>query len=135
MPANTLPIFPLVVKTSAVSFVNADGTTEKTLVTAGSNGTRIDSIAATSTDTATKILVLSVYDGATSYPIGEVTIPIGAGTDGSTLAVKVLSLASMPWLDSSGSIFLASTWSLRVAPKTAVTSAKVTNVVAFSGDY
>ena len=41
MAANTNPIFVLAPKTAAVQIVNADGTTKKTLLTAGANGARV----------------------------------------------------------------------------------------------
>ena len=135
MPANTSPIFPLVVQTSAATIVNADGTGEKALVTAGANGTRIDVVSITSTDTAAVMLTVLVHDGTTSYAVGEIAVPAGAGTNGSALAVKGLSLAFLPWLDASGSLFLRTGWSLRVAAKAAITSTKTVTLVAFSGDY
>ena len=135
MPANTAPIFSLVVQTSAATITNADGTGEKTLVTAGANGTRIDVVSITSTDTAAVMLKVLVHDGTTSYAVGEIAVPAGAGTNGSALAVKGLSLAFLPWLDASGSLFLRTGWSLRVAAKAAITSTKTVTLVAFSGDY
>ena len=135
MPANTSPIFPLVVQTSAATITNADGTAEKTLVTAGANGSRIDAVSITSTDTAAVMLTVLVHDGTTSYAVGEIAVPAGAGTNGSALAVKGLSLAFLPWLDASGSLFLRTGWSLRVAAKAAITSTKTVTLVAFSGDY
>lgn len=135
MPANTVPIFPLTIQNSAVSFANADGTVEKTLVTAGSFGTRIDSISVTSTDTSARTFSLILNDGSTSYKVGEIPVAIGAGTDGSTLAIKGLSSGYLPWLDSSGSLFLKNGWTLKLAAKVAVTADKLIVFVAFSGDY
>ena len=135
MAANTSPIFPLVVQTSAATIVNADGTAEKPLVTAGANGTRIDAVSITSTDTATVTLTVMLHDGTTSYAVGEIAVPAGAGTNGSTPAIKGLSAGSLPWLDASGSLFLKTGWSLRVAAKGAVTSGATVALVAFSGDY
>jgi hypothetical protein len=135
MPANTTPIFPLTVQTSAATIVNADGTGEKTLVTAGANGTRIDAVSITSTDTAAVTLTVLVHDGTTSYAVGEIAVPAGSGTNGSAPAIKGLSADGLPWLDASGSLFLKTGWSLRVAAKAAVTSAKTVTLVAFSGDY
>lgn len=135
MAANTTPIFPLTVQTSAAAIVNADGTGEKTLVTAGANGTRIDAVSITSTDTAAVTLTVLVHDGTTSYAVGEIAVPAGSGTNGSAPAIKGLSAEFLPWLDASGSLFLKTGWSLRVAAKAAVMSARTVAVVAFSGDY
>lgn len=135
MPANTTPIFPLVVQTSAATIVNADGTGEKTLVTAGANGTRIDAVSITSTDSASVTLAVKAHDGTTSYAVGEIAVPAGSGTNGSAPAIKGLSAAYLPWIDASGSLFLKTGWSLRVAAKVAVTSGATVALVAFSGDY
>jgi hypothetical protein len=135
MAANTTPIFPLTIQTYAVAVVPADTTTEKTLVTAGAYGTRIDVISVTSTDTSAQTFKVLVNDGATSYQIGEVVVPITSGTDGVTLAVKALNTSFFPWLDSSGSIFLEAGWKLNVACKSTVTVAKQVTWVAFAGDY
>ena len=92
-------------------------------------------VSITSTDTAAVMLTVLVHDGTTSYAVGEIAVPAGAGTNGSALAVKGLSLAFLPWLDASGSLFLRTGWSLRVAAKAAITSTKTVTLVAFSGDY
>lgn len=138
MVANTSPIFPLTVKNAAVTFVNSDSTTEKTLLSGGTNGTRIDTISATSDDTVARVFTIALNDGSTSYKVGEVSIPITSGTDGATVAVKVLDGSStklIPWLDSSGSIFLANGWSLKLTAKVAVTSGKTITFVVQGGDY
>lgn len=135
MAANTAPIFPLTVQTSATTIVNADGTAEKALVTAGADGTRVDAVSITSTNSAAVVLAVKVHDGTTSYAIGEVSVPAGSGTNGSAPAIKGLSAEFFPWLDASGSLFLKAGWSLRVAAKAAVTSGATVTLVAFSGDY
>ena len=48
MAANVTPIFPSVVNNGRVTIVNADGTTAKSLFSAGSNGSRVDQIVCTS---------------------------------------------------------------------------------------
>ena len=135
MAANIAPIFPFVIQTSAITLVNADETTEKTLVTAGTEGTRVDTIAITSTDSASVVLTVKVYDGTTSYAVGEITVPAGSGTNGVAPAIKGLSAAFIPWLDASGSLFLKAGWSLRIAAKADITLDKIVTLVAFSGDY
>ena len=135
MSAGIAPIFPAVVQTSAVAILPADTTAEKTLVTAGTNGARIDTVSVVSTDTAARTFTVLLNDGSTSYPVGEVVVPITAGSDGATLAVKALALAFLPWLDASGSLFLKAGWKLNVAAKVAVTTAKAVTFVACYGDF
>lgn len=132
MAANTTPIFPGTVTTDAVRFENADGTTAKTLLTAGSAGTRVDSIVVTSTDTAAKTLTLGLLKGSVTYRIGEIVVPIGAGTNGTEKPADGITLA-LPSIG--GSIHLESGCSLTVSAQVAVTSGKAIDVVAFGGDY
>lgn len=136
MPPNTLPIYPLTVQTSVASFVNADGTAEKTLVTAGSNGSRIDAVSITSTDTVARVLNVSINTGSTSYVVGTVNVPANSGTDAATTAaVKLLQIGNLAWLDATGSVFLKAGWKLNLSPQVAVTSPKQISAVAFYGDY
>lgn len=132
MAANTTPIFPGTVTTDAVRFENADGTTAKTLLTAGSAGTRVDAIIVTSTDTSAKTLTLGMLKGAVTYRIGEIVVPIGAGTNGTEKPADGFTLA-LPF--GGGSINLEAGCSLTVAAQVAVTSGKALDVVAFGGDY
>ena len=135
MAANQAPIFPGTIQNSAVKILPADTTTEKTLVTGGTNGTRVDVISATSTDTSAVVCRLSINDGSTSYVVGEFTLAITQGTDGSTKAKKVINVSDLPWLDASGAIFLKAGWKLNINAKTTVTTAKELVFVASSGDY
>ena len=135
MPANTKPIFPLSIAGSAVTIVNADGTSEKTVATAGANGSRVDSVPMTSDDTSDRVFKVLMNNGSTSYPVGEVTAKAGAGTDGTTKAQNVLNDIDLPWLDASGSLWLKAGWTLKMAAKVAVTAAKTVSVVAIGGDY
>lgn len=134
MAAGTSPIFVDTLANGAVTFVNADGTTAKTLVTAGSDGTRVETISATSDDTSARDIEVSVYDGATNYVVGTVTVAIGAGY--TTVAAAALLVPSkMPWLAPDGSITIKNGWSIKVRPTTTVTAAKTVAIVAFGGDY
>ena len=135
MPANTLAIFPNVPQTTGIAIVPADTTTEKTLVTAAVNGTRIDAISGVSSDTADRVVQLIMNDGANSFPLGEVTIPAGAGTNGTTKAKQVLNPVDLPWLDESGAIFLKAGCKLNMKSEVTVTAAKQLTFVSFHGDY
>jgi len=136
MSANINPIFPLVIQQSAQTFVLADTTTIKVLFTAGLNGSRIDAIVATSTDTINQLFTVILYDGVTAYNIGELTVIANCGTDGATKAMSLLSLLNFPFLDASGSLYLKNGWSLRLALKTgAIASGKTVTFVTMGGDY
>jgi hypothetical protein len=135
MAANISPIFVLTINNKGITFVNADGTSTKDLFVAGSNGSRVASIAATTTDTSNNIIHLYAYDGSTAYLVGEITVPLASGTDGTTAAVNLLSLAMCPWLNSDGSITLPTGWKLQASVNAAVTTAKTLTLVALGADY
>lgn len=135
MAANTSPIFVLTANNKGITFVNADGTTLKDVFVAGTNGSRLASIAATTNDTSTNNVKIEIYDGSTAYWAGTVAVPTLSGTDGSTAAVNLLSLSMCPWLNSDGSLFLPTGWKVQVAPLVAVTTAKTLTLVALGADY
>jgi hypothetical protein len=134
MAAGTNPIFVKALATSAVTFVNADSTTAKTLVTAGADGTRIETISATSDDTVARDIEVSVHDGSTNYVVGTVTVAIGAGYT-TVAAASLLTQAKMPWLSPDGSITIENGWTIKVRPTVAVTAAKTVAIAASGGDY
>lgn len=123
------PIFPGTIKNNGVSIANADGTTKKTLYTPGAAGSRVDQIRVTSTDTANVILVVSLTISGVDYPLGEVQVPAGAGTDGSTSWIDALSSLNLD-----ESLFIAAGTTLKVNAKAAVTAGKTVYAVPFAGD-
>ena len=131
----TSPQFVSVPNVSAVTFVNADGTTAKTLWTPGSNGGRLGSISAVSDDTAAVSAQLYVRLSGTNYKIGTVSVPIGAGATTSVISLNLMVLSVLPFLDSDGALRLPSGSSVMIAPIAAVTAAKTATFVAFGGDF
>lgn len=132
------PVFPGVVKTAAADIDSTDSTTAVTLISAGSSGAKVESISATSTDTVSITVQIVASVASVDYTLGEVAIPAGAGTNGSTKAVDVLNVTDLPWLRSDGVnryILLGSGVSLKIKPKTAVTAGKVMHVFAQAGDF
>ena len=130
MAANTSPIFELTVKNAGVTIVPADTTAKKTLYTGGTNGSRIDQLAESSTDTAAVTTMWYKTVGGTDYHIGDVVIAIGAGY---TTVALVDALATLePTL---GYLVLASGEILKVAALATVTAAKQVDLVAQLGDY
>lgn len=136
MSTNTNPIFVGSRRVDALELDTADGTTAIAFVAAGANGSRIDAIAASSTDTSAVELVFTLNDGSADFSIGSATIAAEAGTDGGTTpAVDLLTQADLPWLRDDLSIFLESGQTLKVGAYAAITAAKVVHLVAFGGDY
>lgn len=132
---STAPQFTATPNVSAVTFVNADSTTPKTLFTPGTNGARLGAISAVSDDTATCQMQLYVRISSVDYKVGTVTIAIGAGNTGGVVAQNLLSLTPNPWLDSDGAMRLPSGATVKVGPVAAVTAAKTVTLVAFGADF
>ena len=132
---NTSPIVPGTIVNNFQTFQNSDSTTSKVVFTPGTNGSRCDSISLTSTDTSNNYFSIIVNDGTTDHVVGRVYVPLGSGTSNGVPSVQVITLANLPWLPASGSIFLASGMALKLAAITAVTSTKLVDVVSFGGAY
>lgn len=132
MAAGTSPIFVDTPSNGTPqTFVNADGTTVKTIYTAGADGARIDAVTVCSDDTAAVNLAFSIDIGGTNYYIGNVNVPIGSGYTTVALVDAIATLC--PNL---GYLALAGGAKLECNAVVAVTAAKtvtVTPVVA--GDY
>ena len=129
------PIYPDTIKNAALDIENADGTTKQTLLTAGSSGARVDSIGAVSDDTSAIILDIFYNDGTTDFLLGSISIPTLSGTDGSTPAVALLNDTDLPFLKEDLCFFLEASDSIKIAPHSAVTSAKKVTLIAQYGDY
>lgn len=136
MATNKDPIFLNSVSTVNQSIATADGTSAKTLATAGADGAAVMRVSAVTTDTSDVIAVLKVNDGAVTVVIGEVIVPAGAGTDGATPAKNLLDPAAMPGVfQEDGSLVLGPSAILTVNAKVAVTAAKTLDVTAQGGSY
>lgn len=130
MPANTNPIFVLTAVAKGTTIVNSDGTTKKSLVTGGTNGTRIDHIPVSSDDTAAVDLAWWLNDGVTDFYLGNTRIAAGSGY---TTIARVDAIATLsPTL---GYLFIPSSYILKVNAVAAVTSGKTVTIVATGGDY
>lgn len=130
MAANTSPIFPLTPKTNPVTVVNADGTTKKTLLTAGTNGTKIDAIKVVSDDTATVTLSFYLTKGGTDYLIGTVAVTAGTGITAGTSPAEALE-----YLNDGYALALEAGVIVKVAASASVTSGKTVTIVAHAGDF
>lgn len=114
---------------------NADGTTVKTFNTASGLGNRVSNISATSTNTANVDLLIYHSDGTTNYLIGRVTIPAGAGSNGTEPAVAILNKVNMPFLDDDLCFFLQTGHSLKIAASVAVLATKTIDISGVVGVY
>lgn len=131
MAANTTPLFTLTPKNGGQTFVNADSTNLKTLITAGDYGFRLDSISITSDDTSARNIAFYVSVGGTDYYIGNVPVVIGAGY-GAVPKVDGMSFLKPAALDF---LVIPAGALLKCNMVVAVTAAKVVTVVAIGGDF
>lgn len=118
--------------------VNADGTAKKAIVTPVAAGTRLKSLIVTSDDTVQRTLQLVKSVGGVDYILGEVDIPIGAGTDGATNAVDFFAGTRLRGLQTDGIskwLDIASGTTLSLQSKVAVTAAKTIYIAGEGGDF
>lgn len=134
MAANTNPIFALAPVVSGTSVVNADGTAEQTVFTAGAEGAIVERVSVAATSSVAEEFNVIINDGATSFLVGTVDVPINSGNSGTIAAVSLLNTTDMPWIRTDGSIVLGASDTLRVAATTAVTDGKV-DFLAMGGNF
>ncbi len=130
MAANTTPVFELIPIVAGVNFVNADGTTKKTLATGATDGTRVDAIALSSDDTAAVNMSFWINDGTNDLYIGNVNVPAGSGFTTVARLDAITTLAP-----SLGYLWIPSGYLLKCAPVAAVTAAKTAHITALGGKY
>lgn len=131
------PVFLSNMKDAVLALVNGTGTTATILVTPGASGSRVKSLQFTSDDTVSRTFQLIKTKSAVDYVLGEIVVPAGAGTDGTTPGVNGLNATNMPGMQSDGLlrfIDVPSGTTLKIKPKVAITAAKTVNVVAEYGD-
>lgn len=133
------PIFPQTIKTGVAQIAPADTTTLKTLVSASANGTRIDNIFVSSTDSSAKDLQFVITISAVDYVLGTLSVPANSGFNNAVPTLSVFAHSQFAALntDQNGNkhLFLASGAVLKVKSLSTVTTAKVISVVAQCGDY
>jgi hypothetical protein len=140
--SNQIPVYGIFPRTSVgiLSAATAGSlgslTNTAIVLTAGNNGCIVDSVVASSTDSAAVNLLLSIANsGATqARPLGIVNVPIQAGNSGNTLNVDVISASVVPGLtvDQNGKriVRLGPSETLRVATLANMTAGRVCYVTA-----
>lgn len=132
--ANTNPIFQVEPRPVGADIADTDTTTQITVLTAGDDGYLIDSISCYSTDTSTATIKIEWNDGAVDHPIGVLTVPVGAGTDGVIPAYNLLD-PTMLVLQSGGGFALPAGGILKLSATVTLTAAKQINFTVNGGDY
>src|SRR5438105_403278 len=139
MSVSPTAIYPQKVKDYAVQIAPADTTNIKTLVTGPADGTIIDSLIISSSDTSARDVTLYKTISSVNYPLCTISIPATAGTVNGVPSVDVLRSANIPGLanDSKGNrvLLVPSGTTLGIAAGTTVTTAKAISAVASAGDF
>lgn len=140
MAAGTSPIFVDSREVQCVQIANADGTTLKTLFTAGADGSRVMAVNASTDDTAANVvgLYVQIAGAGTNFPLGVKSVAARSGDPtnaAAVAAVNVLDLAAIPSLDPDGSLALGPGDVLKAGVQAAVTAAKTLTLCAIAGDY
>lgn len=123
-------------KRGFIQIINTDGTGNKTVWTAGTNGSKVVALIASSLEAAaTRDVTVSTSNGTTAISLGTVTIPINAGNIPTVGAIDLLGLMVGLPIDNDGQryIFLSGTEILVVKSAVAVTTSL--SFVAFGGDF
>lgn len=135
------PVFVQTPQITPVAFTNSDSAnTKKTIHTAGSDGSKVVAVLATSTDTSNRTAQLWLTRSATSYLLGSVVVTTLAGTDGAVATQNLLPStlfgAALP-IDNDGQRYLSlkSGDTLQVSFTAQVTSAKEIDVVCMAADF
>jgi L-serine deaminase len=138
MSLSNLPFFPQSINTVEQTIANSDAQTVKTILTAGTNGSKVSMLQATSTDTTARDVILYITISSTNYQIGQISLPITAGAVDSTPTVNLLNSSQLQLpVDANGNpfLYLGNGASLTVNAPVTVTSGKTITLLATREDY
>jgi hypothetical protein len=139
MAVTATPIFPQTITNGLVQIANADAQNLKTIYTAGTNGSKIENILVSSTDSSARDVQFSIVASAVTYIIGTISIPANSGNTNALPVINVLGNSQIPSLsrDSNGNyyLYLSNGSVLKASALTTVTAAKVISIFAQGGDY
>ena len=130
------PRFPDLIVRGTGKFENADGTDIKDVITAGSDGTRIDHMFISSNDSSVHDATLYLNDGVNDIWLG--TLSVAAGSASGTVnrtAVNAMDNTKLTMLDGDLKLFMKAGDKIRASMDVAVTAACTVFVVAVGGDY
>jgi hypothetical protein len=127
------------VQTWAVQIANADGTNKKVIATAGAQGSVLEALGVTNTDTVASTMNLYVNDGSVDHLIGTVNVPASSGNTTAAPSLDLLRNAQLPQLefDALGNqvIKLKAAYALKAALTGTITSGKLIDILGSGGDF
>lgn len=138
MPVTTTPAYPQAVNLGIGQILPADTTTLKTIWTAGANGSLMQALGFSSTDTSDRTINLYVTRSGTDYLICTLNIPANSGNSTTIPAVEGLRSTLLPWVmyDMAGNkqLRLKSGDVLKFASTATITTAKAITAFADGED-
>lgn len=139
MAKNTEVFFTKDIRFKPTQFTSSDGTTAKQVFDPSTEGSRIDGIAISSTATTSKTLLIQINNGTVISKLGHITVPAGAGTNGSVAVVSGLNRGNLPWLkiDANGNPYINLNLGMNIEIKlvTALSGAETIDVTVFGANY
>ena len=124
-----------------VSFTDVDGTTAKQTYAPADPASRINFLAVSSTATTQRYILLQLHNITTNEiaPLGVITVPAGAGTNGSVSIVSGLNRGNLPWLqiDSDGNPFIDLNYNMNLEMKllSSLSAGETITVTTSGGSY
>lgn len=99
MAKNTSAFFTKAARVEGNSFVQGTDTfsTYKAIFTAGTDGSLVEAIAITTTDTVANAVLLRIKEGANVYPLGHISVPANSG-QGTVNAASGLNRGNLPFV-------------------------------------
>jgi hypothetical protein len=135
MAVTATPIYPQAIVNGALAVSNV----VTTLVAAGPNGTKVESITLTNTDTNAYTVQLYAVIAATNFLLGTVTVPLSSGNTAAAPPFALLTKANFPSLaldaNTNPYLYLASGTALAIATTVAVTGGKTVAAFVQAGNY
>lgn len=140
MAGTATPIFQQSIKNGAVQIASSDASNLKTIVTPGTNGSKVENLLVTSTDSSARDLQLIVTKGGVDYILGTISVPANTGNTNGVTPINFFAHANMLNylnVDNNGNrfLFLENGSVLKAKTLTTVTSTRVLNLFAQYGDY
>ena len=139
MAGTSNPIFPQSMVNAVAQIANSDAQALKTLVNGGTNGTKIESITVTSTDTVARDIIVWATISAVSYQLARIQIPVSSGNTNSAPSVDLLKQSQWASLayDAFGNkyLYVANGTTISISAPVSVTSGTTIQAFAQGGNY
>lgn len=130
MAKQTSIFAPTGINNAAVTFVAADTTTIKDIVSADADDSVVRSVLITSDDTSAHSITFYLHDGSTNFLLETVSVPALSGTTTSAPSIEALDSTLFP-----RNLPIKGGWKLRAKMNATVTAAKTVTVISIAEDF